>query len=248
MASHAATTRSRCSTNRSTGAKPKVSVLGRVAGGEGRRALRAAASDDHGDPAVLNRLGQRRGVDRLVVRPRVGEALADRRCPQPGDQRQLLLEAVEALAEGRKRDSVGTGARPRTTRLRVPARPALRTSGRPRRRRSRAGPGWRNVADVTSVPRRIVDVVGDAGQRHPRVGRTWEPAALERGAHRQVVVAAEERVKAELLGGLRQREQIVVRRALLGFGEHAELREFEHDARRYGSSARWRGRAPARRR
>ena len=43
------------------------------------------------------------------------------------------------------------------------------------------------------------------------------------GAHRQVVVGAEEGVEAELLRGLRDGEQVVVGGALLGLGEDAQL-------------------------
>ena len=42
------------------------------------------------------------------------------------------------------------------------------------------------------------------------------------------MVAAEERSEAELLGALRDGEEVVVGGALLGLGEDAELGEVEH--------------------
>ena len=84
-----------------------------------------------------------------------------------------------------------------------------------------SGPGSRNVAGVTSVPSRMrLRLAGQGGERHPGVGRAGQPVAL---AHRQVVVGAEERVEAELLGGPGDRQQVVVGRALLGLGEDAQV-------------------------
>ena len=83
-----------------------------------------------------------------------------------------------------------------------------------------SGPGCRKVALVISVPSRIVLVSrARPGQRDPGVARPGQPVA----AHRQVVVGAEERPEAEPLGLLRDPEEVVVRRALLGFGEDTEL-------------------------
>ena len=92
-----------------------------------------------------------------------------------------------------------------------------------------SGPGSRNVADVTSVPRRIVDVsrARPASVVQASVG-PGQAAGLERAAHRQVVVAAEEGAEAELLGALGDGEEVVVGRALLGLGEDPELVEREH--------------------
>ena len=59
-----------------------------------------------GTPPSCDRLGQRRRVGDRVVLALVRERRADRRRPQPGDDRQLLLEALEALAERRERDRV----------------------------------------------------------------------------------------------------------------------------------------------
>jgi hypothetical protein len=41
------------------------------------------------------------------VLPRIREPLPDRRRPQAGDDRELLLEPFEPLARGGKRDPVG---------------------------------------------------------------------------------------------------------------------------------------------
>ncbi len=87
-----------------------------------------------------------------------------------------------------------------------------------------SGPGSRNVAAVTSVPSRIVvRLAGDAGQRDPGVGRTGQAVGV---AHLEVVVAAEERSEAEAFGALCDGQQIVVRGALLRFGEDADVAEF----------------------
>ena len=84
-----------------------------------------------------------------------------------------------------------------------------------------SGPGKRNVADVTSVPRRMRRrVAREAGERRPRVRRTGQSRIAV--AHREEVVGAEERVEAELLGASRDGEQVVVGRALLRFGEDAK--------------------------
>ena len=86
------------------------------------------------------------------------ERLADRRRPQPGDDRQLLLEALEALAERRERDAVGVVL------LLVPAGAEAELDATARHLVD-AGDGDRQHArasgtspGVTSVPRRIVEV------------------------------------------------------------------------------------------
>ena len=86
-----------------------------------------------------------------------------------------------------------------------------------------SGPGSRNVADVTSVPSRIVVVsrASPASVIHESVG-PGKPADV---AHLEVVVAAEEGAVPELLGAQGNREQVVVGGALLGLGEDAEVGE-----------------------
>ena len=138
----------------------------------------------------------------------------------PVDDRELLLEHLEALAGGRERDPVRgvlgvvpTRAEPE---LDPPAahRVGLRDLDRERtreaerhRRHERAEPDARRLA-------------AERGERHPRVGRARAGSAL---ADALVVVGPEERVEAELLGRLGDREQLVVRRALLRFGEDSQL-------------------------
>src|SRR5205085_1201176 len=58
-----------------------------------------------------------------------------------------------------------------------------------------------------------------SGQRRPRIGR---PRQVVARAEADVVIRAEEAVEADLLGEPRDREQIVVRRALLRLGHDAE--------------------------
>ena len=93
-----------------------------------------------------------------------------------------------------------------------------------------SGPGRRNVTGVTSVPSRIREVSrpSAASVIHASV----EPGAERPFADAQVVVGAEERVEAELLGELRDREELVVGRALLRFGEDPQF----HARGRYPAS------------
>ena len=80
-----------------------------------------------------------------------------------------------------------------------------------------SGPGSRNVAGVTSVPSRIrlVSRASPASVTQASVG-PGRPLAV---AHVQVVVGPEERVEAELLGGLGHAQQLLVVGALLRLGE-----------------------------
>ena len=63
-------------------------------------------------------------------------------------------------------------------------------------------------------------LAGQPRQRQVRVGGAWQAVP---GPHRQEVVGPEERREAALLGLPRHREQVVVRGALLGLGEDAEV-------------------------
>ena len=65
---------------------------------------RNVPADQHRDPA-LGRLGQRRRVGEPVVLPVVVAGLPDLGLPEPGDDRQLLLETAELLL--RERNAVG---------------------------------------------------------------------------------------------------------------------------------------------
>src|SRR6202030_1665037 len=47
-------------------------------------------------------------VDEAIVGALEGETFLDRGAPQAGEDRQLLLEAIEALALRRERDAVGS--------------------------------------------------------------------------------------------------------------------------------------------
>ena len=73
-------------------------------------------------------------------------------------------------------------------------------------------------------------VPSQAGQRDPRVGRAREAVAA---THDEVVVAAEEGSEAERLGAPGDGQQVVVGRALLGFGEDAEVGELHRDTLAY---------------
>ena len=154
-----------------------------------------------------------------VVRARVREPFADRRRPQPGDDRQLLLEPVEALLHVRERDAVGPvlAVEPARTQPELDAAAAHLVDAR-HGDRERAGAPEGGRGDQGAEPDRG-GVAGQAGQRHPGVRRAGQAV----GAQGEVVVGAEERAEPEPLGRLGHGEEVVVRRALLGLGEDPEV-------------------------
>ena len=178
-------------------------------------------------PPVVDRLGPRRRIGDPVVRAVVAEQLALRRAPHPGDDRQLLLEDVEPLADRRKRDAVGGvfGFVPAGAEAEIDAAATHRVDGRDRdRERSRLAE--RGRADQRAQPNaRGLD--RESGQRRPRVGRT-RPAV--HAAHVQVVVGAEEAVESTLLGAEREPAQVVVGGALLRLVENADVQSLVHGA------------------
>ena len=147
--------------------------------------------------------------------------LADRRPPQAGDDLQLLLEPVEALATRRERDAVGgvLGVVPAGADAELdPAAAHVVDLGHG----EASGPGRRKVAEVTRVPRRIAGrLPGEGAEGDPGVGRAR--AGRSRAPIFEVVVRAEEAVEAERLGRLGHGEQLLVGGALLGLGEDAQL-------------------------
>ncbi len=71
------------------------------------------------------------------------------------------------------------------------------------------------------MPRRIArGLSSEPGEARPRIRRSGQAVAI---AHDEVVVAAEEGIEAQGLGCLGDGEQVVVARALLRFGEDAEV-------------------------
>ena len=105
-------------------------------------------------PRRCDRLGQGRGVDELVVLPVERERRADRCVPEPGDDRQLFLEPVEALADRRERDAVGRVLVVVPAGAHAELDPAA-AHGVDLGDRDGERPGRRKVAGVTSVPRRM---------------------------------------------------------------------------------------------
>ena len=167
----------------------------------------------------LGRAGDAR--DRVVPARRFVE-VAGRGRPHSRDDRQLFLESVEALTEGRERNAVRLvlGVVPARTETEVDttARHLIdlgdgdrEGAGEPERRRGdeRAESDGRRLAS-------------DAAERHPRIGRTGQ---TRRVTHRQVVVAPEERAVSQLLGASGDGEEVVVGGPLLGLGEDAEVGE-----------------------
>ena len=126
----AAMTGSRCSANASTGTNAK-SNSDAYYSRQRRCPLRSLATHDDRRAARLDRFRERGRVgDDGSASPSNEYVSPTGRAPQPGDDRELLLEPVEA-----RRRVAGTGcrtrcARPRTSRRRAPARPDRPTSGR----------------------------------------------------------------------------------------------------------------------
>src|SRR6185295_8994086 len=115
-------------------------VLVGVPGREPRRAARARTAHDDRRARPLGRLRERGRVRQLVVRPVEGERLAVRGLPQARDDGELLLQAVEALAERRERYAVGGVLTLEPAAPEAQLNPAAGTS--PRSPWSRAGRGW----------------------------------------------------------------------------------------------------------
>ena len=167
----------------------------------------------------LDGLRQRRRVRQLVVGAGEVVGLADRRRPQPGDDLELLGELLEALLGVRERDAVGGVllGEPAGADAQLDPAVAHRVDARDLDR-EHAGVAERHAGHQGAEPDGR-GVAGEARQRGPGVGGPGHALA----AHRQVVVGAEERTEAELLGGAGDGEEVVVRRALLRLGHHAEL-------------------------
>ena len=149
----------------------EVELVG-IAGGQRGRAARTGATDEDRWMRLLHRFRERRAVGELVVRAGEGERLADRRLPDPGDDRELLLEALEALAERRERDAV------RGCSCSFQPAPSAERRSRPPLMASTwatviaSGPGSRNVAELTIVPSRTRSVsrARPASVTHESVG------------------------------------------------------------------------------
>ena len=88
------------------------------------------------------------------------------------------------------------------------------------------------MADVTSVPRRIVDVslARPASVVHASLG----PGRPVTSPHLEVVVAAEESAESESFSSRRDAEDVVVGSALLGLDEDAQVREIHAASVRLG--------------
>ena len=183
---------------------------------------RSLAADDDRRAAGLDRFRERGRVGDDVVLAVERVRLALRRAPQTGDDRELLLEPVEPGAE------VGNGMPYAVCSASYQPAPSPSSTRPPDIWSTPAtvmasGPGSRNVADVTSVPRRMLDVslASPASVVHASLG----PGRPVTSAHLEVVVAAEEGAEPEPFRGRRHAEDVVVRRALLWLDEDAQVRE-----------------------
>ena len=191
-----------------------------------------------GTPPGCTGVDEPRVAVHRVVRPVVLEGRPGGRRPQAGDDGELLLEPVEALADRREGDAEGGVL------LLEPARaqpeldpPAAHLVDPGDGHGERPGQPERGRADQGAEPD-AAGVAGEPGEGGPGVGGPGGAVA----GHVQVVVGAEEAVEAQLLGGAGHREEVVVGRTLLGLGEDPEVH-----APTLGGGARARGRQPPRR-
>jgi hypothetical protein len=163
-----------------------------------------------------------------VLLARVVESLAVGRGPHTGEDRELVLEHVEADPGLGVRDPVGQvlALVPPAAESELDPAPAHRIRLGDRDRERPRMPK-RDRRDEGSEP----DPAGfptEGGEGGPRVGGAGPAVAF---ADPHVVVGAEERVEPELLGELRHGEEIGVRGALLGFGEDAQPHGLEASSR-----------------
>jgi len=150
--------------------------------------------------------------------------------PQAGHDRELLLQQVEADADRfGVRDAVRgvLGVEPAASQAQLDpsARHLVDLSHRDGERAGqpeRHGRDQRAEADGGGVTRQ-------PGERDPCVGRAGQRRAV---THAQVVVRPEEGVEARLLGDQRDRKEVVIAGALLGFGEDAEQHGAQPTTRR----------------
>ena len=232
MASQAASTRSRWATKSASERNGALNSVAKRAAMAGVRRLPAPPTMI-GTPRSrrrrrLHRLGQGRRVGHVVVLAVELVAIAERRRPHPGEDRRAAPPDGHPLAERGERNRVRlvlglvpAGAEAEldaTTRHLVDAGhldgqdAGLAERGR---RDERAQPDRRGVA-------------GETGERRPRVGRSRDRLrppgpSPSRGSGRS---GRRRRSRGPRPAG--DGQQVVVRGALLGFGEDAQLREVEH--------------------
>ena len=153
-----------------------------------------------------------------MVRATERVRLADRCAPQSGDDLELLLEHREAVAGRRERDCVGRVLAVVPTRAEPELDPsAAHRVGLRDLDRERTGEAERHRRDECAEAN-ARGFACDRRQRHPRVGRAGPGCALPDAL---VVVGTEEGVESEPFRRLRDGEQLVVGRALLGLREDA---------------------------
>ena len=156
----------------------------------------------------------------LCTLPAVTERLADRCVPQSVDDRQLIGRGRRTAPRVGKVEPIGGvfGLVPACADAELDAT-ATHLVDLGDADGQQPGTAERDRRDQRAEADRR-RVAGQAGEGDPRVGRARQTADA---AHLQEVVAAEEPAEAKRLGTLGDRQQRVVRRALLGFGEDAQV-------------------------
>ena len=186
--SRAARTRPYCGSTKSSVGKARLNSAANRAASAGVR-FAPPPPMMIGGCGSLHRFGQRRRVLDRVVGAGVVEGLAGRRGPHSGQDLELFTESLESLAERGERDGVGQvlGLEPARADSEVhPARAHRVDLGH--RDGQRSGVAERRRGHQRAEPDRR-GLAGDAGQRHPRVGRTGQSVT----AHRHIVIGAEKR-------------------------------------------------------
>ena len=177
-------------------AERAVELVG-VLGGQGGGPLGAGAADDDLRPGRPARY--RRAVLELVVLSGEAEPLPRLRVPESGEDRELLLKLVEALAERRERDAevVVLTLVPGGADAELGAAAAHLVNGGDLDGELPGQPE-RGGVDERAEPYPF-GLDGEAGERGPRVGRLVGRVV---SVDAEVVVGAEEGVEAALVRGL----------------------------------------------
>ena len=195
----------------------EVELVG-VGGGKAWRARCPVPAHDEGWVRSLGRLGQGGTVLEVEVVAVEAELLVVGRPPQTGEDGEGLLQALEALAQGRELEAVGgvLGVVPAGAQAELdPAARHVVDLGHLDGEQA----GWAEggAGDEGAQPDAL-GLTGDGTQGQPGVGRPGQTVA----AHGEEVVRAEEGVEACGFGRLGHAEEGPVGRTLLGFDEDAK--------------------------
>ena len=208
---------------------------------QGGGALGAGPADD--DLGALDRPGDGGAVGELVVLAVEAEPLARLGVPEAGEDRQLLFQTVEPLAEAGERDAevLVLALVPGGADAELGPASAHLGDGRDLDRELAGKPEGGGVDERAEPDPLGLD--GEAGQRGPGVGRLVGGVV---GVDAEVVVGAEERVEPARLRRLREGQDLGVGGPVVRFEEDPEAHEGGPFSRRTGRSRGWGWVSPAR--